>query len=84
MRNTSLRLNTYYPVEPESETLPQVLYILKDEERWAFLLRYYDYFGFPVEAIQGLARKRGMTIKDLTVEIVHAFHGEKEHFHRNV
>ena len=66
-----------YPVEPESETLPQVLFVLKDEERWAFLLRYYDYFGFPVEAIQGLARKRGMTIKDLTVEIVHAFHGEK-------
>jgi len=65
-----------YPLEPESDTLPKVLYILKDEERWAFLLRYYDYFGFPVEAIQGLAKKRGMTIKDLTVEIVRAFHGE--------
>jgi hypothetical protein len=54
-----------------AEEIPQVLYdILSDEVRWAFLLRYYDYFGFPVSEIRLLSKRRGISIRVLTGKII--------------
>ncbi len=54
----------------DTDAVPPVIYdVLSDEVRWAFLLRYYDYFGFPPSEIRLLAKKRGILIKTLTERI---------------
>ena len=45
------------------DTLPD------DHVRWTFYLRFYEYLGFPLNEIRLLAKKRGVSIKDLTAQI---------------
>ena len=45
--------------------VPEAIFRLEDNLRWAFLLRYYDYFEFPKSEIRLLARKRGVSIREL-------------------
>lgn len=40
------------------EDIPEEIHSLSDDLRWAFLFRYYDYFGFPLKEIRKLAKKK--------------------------
>lgn len=60
---------TEYIVETEND-IPGTIESLNDDLRWAFLLRYYEYFGFPLEEIRLLAKKRGVLIGDITKIII--------------
>ena len=55
----------------------KVMASLRDEWRWAFLLRYYYFFGFPPEEIRSLAKKRGVPIKDITELLIKYFEMEE-------
>lgn len=48
------------------EEIPAAVKELTDELRAAFLLRYYDYFGFPLREIRLLAKSRGVAIRSIT------------------
>ena len=54
----------------EQEDLPDPIKSLNDDVRFAFLLRYYDYFGFPFNEIRLLARKKGVSIGSISERIV--------------
>ncbi len=56
------------PQESES-SIPQPVTSLSDDLRWAFLLRYYEYFGFPLEEIRLLAKKKGVPIGSIAKKI---------------
>lgn len=43
---------------------------LPDDLRHAFLLRYYDQFGFPPEEIRLLSKKRGIPIREISEVII--------------
>ena len=53
-----------------SGRLPEAIFTLNENHRQAFLLRYYDYFGFPLQERRNLARKRGISIRELNEEII--------------
>lgn len=55
---------------PEQEDIPEAVKVLNDELRLAFLLRYYDYFGFPLDEIRLIAKKKGISIGSITEKIV--------------
>lgn len=46
--------------------IPPCLMGLPDDQRWVYLLRYYDDFGFPDSEIALLAKKRNMSPKILS------------------
>jgi len=52
------------------DAIPDILKSLSDDLRWAFLLRYYDYFGFPMSEIRLMAKKRGVSIGSITKKII--------------
>ena len=56
---------------------PQIKHI-SDDLRQAFLLRYYDSFGFPPEEIRLLSKKRCLPIKDITQMITELFEVHRE------
>jgi RNA polymerase sigma factor (sigma-70 family) len=62
----------------EQEDIPDSIKSLSDDLRFAFLLRYYDYFGFPLDEVRLLARKKGIAIGSITEKIVKSLetHGE--------
>lgn len=43
---------------------------LPDDLRHAFLLRYYDQFGFPPEEIRLLSKKRGIPVREISEVII--------------
>lgn len=43
---------------------------LPDDLRHAFLLRYYDQFGFPPEEIRLISKKRGLPIREISKMII--------------
>ncbi|RJR42796.1 MAG: sigma-70 family RNA polymerase sigma factor [Desulfobacteraceae bacterium] len=55
------------------EEIPEPVRRLSDDLRFSFLLRYYDYFGFPLDDVRLLAKKRGITIRLITEKIVEYF-----------
>lgn len=55
---------------PEQEDIPDAVKVLNDDLRLAFLLRYYDYFGFPLNEIRLLAKTKGISIGSITEKIV--------------
>lgn len=55
------------------EEVFEVLGCLHNECRWAFLLRYYHFFGFPPAEIRSLAHKRGVPIKTITELLIKYF-----------
>lgn len=67
------------PLTLEKEgNLPEPIKSLSDDLRWAFLLRYYDYFGFPLEEIRLLASKKGVPIGSITKKIIKFLEPEGE------
>lgn len=75
--NSSHKAQEYYssltlPQEHE-EVIPEEIKALSDDLRWAFLLRYYDYFGFPLNEIRKLAKKKRVPIGSITQNIVKFF-----------
>lgn len=64
--------------QEENEMVPDIIRSLPDDLRWAFLLRYYDYFGFPADEIRSLARKKGVSIGSITEKIVRLLEPEGE------
>jgi hypothetical protein len=46
--------------------MPQCLIDLPDHQRWVYLLRYYDDFGFPESEIELLARKTGRKAAEIS------------------
>lgn len=54
----------------DEEEIPDSIKSLTDDLRWAFLLRYYDYFGFPLAEIRLLAKKKGIPIGSITEKII--------------
>ncbi len=54
----------------EKDEIPESIKSLTDDLRWAFLLRYYDYFGFPLEEIRLLAKKKRVSIGSITEKII--------------
>ena len=68
-----------YPRMQESkEEIPEAVKSLNDDLRWAFLLRYYDYFSFPLEEIRLLAKKNGVLIGSITEKIVKFLEPEEQ------
>lgn len=57
----------------EEQEVSKKIASLRDEWRWAFLLRYYYFFGFPPEEIRSLAKKRGVPIRDITELLIKYF-----------
>ena len=57
-------------LQETENSIPQPVEYLNEDLRWAFLLRYYDYFGFPLKEIRLLAEKKGVLIRDLTKKII--------------
>ncbi len=57
-------------IDAEKNELPYAVKALNDDLRFAFLLRYYDYFGFPLDEIRLLAKKKGIPIGIVTQRIV--------------
>lgn len=57
-------------MQESEEDIPDAVKFLSDDLRWAFLLRYYDYFGFPLEEIRLLAKKKGVLIGSITEKII--------------
>ena len=55
---------------PEQEDIPEAVKALNDDLRLAFLMRYYDYFGFPSNEIRLIAKKKGISIGSITEKIV--------------
>jgi len=53
-------------------SIPQPVKSLNDDLRWAFLLRYYEYFGFPLEEIRLLAKNKGVPIGSITKKITNS------------
>jgi len=66
-KNASDQLSSLQETE---NNIPQAVEFLSDDLRWAFLLRYYDYFEFPLQEIRLLAKKRGVTIGFITKKII--------------
>lgn len=64
------------PIE-ESNT-PELIKSLPDDLRQAFLLRYYDDFGFPPEEIRLLAQRTGRQIREITEVMIKYFSSEGE------
>lgn len=62
----------------EREEIPEPIKSLSDDLRWAFLLRYYDYFGFPLDEIRLFAKKRGVSIGAITSKIIKFLEPEGE------
>jgi DNA-directed RNA polymerase specialized sigma24 family protein len=56
--------------QEHEEVIPEEIKALNDDLRWAFLLRYYDYFGFPLDEIRKLAKKKRVPIGSITQNIV--------------
>ena len=54
----------------EREEIPETVETLNDDLRFAFLLRYYDYFGFPLDQIRLLAKKTNVTIGSITERLI--------------
>ncbi|MBM4137590.1 MAG: hypothetical protein FJ241_12285 [Nitrospira sp.] len=78
---------TYKDIEPDDylsisaeyiEVIPDEIKSLSDDLRWAFLLRYYDYFGFPLNEIRLLAKKKNVPIGSITKKIVRFLEPEGE------
>ena len=57
-------------IHESEEEIPETVKSLSDDLRWAFLLRYYDYFGFPLEEIRLLAKENRVLIGSITEKIV--------------
>ncbi len=55
---------------PETEEIPPAVKDLTDDLRIAFLLRYYDYFGLPMNEIRLLAKKAGVPIRTITEKLI--------------
>jgi DNA-directed RNA polymerase specialized sigma24 family protein len=79
--------STYKVAEPYSylsslqeheEVIPVEIKALSDDLRWAFLLRYYDYFGFPLEEVRKLAKKKRVHIGSITQKLVKLLEPEGE------
>ncbi len=62
--------NSFHKQGGEEEAIPEAIKSLNDDLRWTFLLRYYDYFGFPLEEIRLLAKKKGVLIGTITEKII--------------
>jgi DNA-directed RNA polymerase specialized sigma24 family protein len=60
------------------EDIPEPIKSLSDDLRFAFLLRYYDYFGFPFNEIRRLAKNKGVSIGDITRKIIRYLEPEGE------
>lgn len=71
---------TYHNIHSieEREEIPEPIKSLSDDLRWAFLLRYYDYFGFPLDEIRLLAKKKGVSIGSITSKIIKFLEPEGE------
>jgi hypothetical protein len=67
-----------FPFPTDQESIPETVRILNDDLRFPFLLRFYDYFGFPLDEIRLLAKKRGISIGILTEKIVTYFNPAKK------
>ncbi|MCL4479791.1 MAG: hypothetical protein M1381_11990 [Deltaproteobacteria bacterium] len=52
------------------DVVPDILQSLDEELRWTFLLRYYDYFGFPLKEIRLMAKKKGVSVGSITKKII--------------
>lgn len=61
------------PVVDESFQVPAVINRLPDDLRQAFLLRHYDYFGFPPVEVRLLAEKTERPIYEITADIAKHF-----------
>lgn len=59
--------------ESKHEELPEPIRTLTDDLRFAFILRYYDYFGFPLNEIRLLANRKGVSIGSITEKVVKHF-----------
>ena len=62
----------------EKEEIPKSIKPLSDDLRWAFLLRHYDYFGFPFDEMRLLAKKNSITIGSITKKIIKFLEPEGE------
>ena len=58
------------PPGDEELGTPAALRSLSNDLRWAFLLRYYDYFGFPLDEIRLLARAKNLPIFSITSKLI--------------
>lgn len=61
---------SHTPSFSDIEDLPDPIKALNYDLRFAFLLRYYDYFGFPLNEVRLLAKKKGISIVSITEKIV--------------
>lgn len=58
------------PPDEGAVDIPEAIKALSDDLRWAFLLRYYDDFDFPLDEIRRIAKKQGVSIREITERIV--------------
>lgn len=72
--NSTHKAQEYYSYltvsQEHEEVIPEEIKALSDDLRWAFLLRYYDYFGFPLDEIRKLSKKNKVSIGSVTQNIV--------------
>lgn len=60
-----------YGIEEKiSNKILDAVLCMNDPLRWAFLLRYYDYFDFPGREIRLLSQRRGISIREMKNLIV--------------
>lgn len=57
-------------VTHQEKEIPQPVSALNNDLRWAFLLRYYDLFGFPLAEIRLVAKTKGLPISQVTQKII--------------
>jgi hypothetical protein len=57
----------------EFSLVPEPIRDLGDDQRWSFLLRYYDFFGFPSNEIVLLAEKRKISCETVGEKILRYF-----------
>ena len=62
----------------QEEEVPAPVSSLSDDLRWAFLLRYYDLFGFPLAEVRLAAKSKGLPIGHLTQKIIKYLEPEGE------
>ena len=68
-----------YSFSPDGkEEIPEPIKSLSNDLRWAFLLRHYDYFGFPFDEIRLLAKKNSIPIGSITKKIIKSLEPEGE------
>lgn len=77
MNPAELDAETEFDTRLDKQGIPEVISSLRDEWRWAFLLRYYYFFGFPRQEICLLASKRGVPIKNITELLTRYFEMEE-------